>query len=68
MELYPRIEHRRQGVYRDLNAVHDAFDKYLQYDALDEKPRRASDGCAEAHPQCHAFRYDYIYLESHTLS
>ncbi len=26
----------RQGVYRDLNAVRDAFDKSLQYDALDE--------------------------------
>ena len=26
----------RQGIYRDLNAVRDAFDKSLQYDALDE--------------------------------
>jgi mediator of RNA polymerase II transcription subunit 12 len=26
----------RQGIYRDLNAVRDAFDKSLQYDSLDE--------------------------------
>ncbi|KAI0259684.1 hypothetical protein BC834DRAFT_606637 [Gloeopeniophorella convolvens] len=26
----------RQGIYRDLNAVRDAFDKSLQYDALEE--------------------------------
>jgi mediator of RNA polymerase II transcription subunit 12 len=26
----------RQGIYRDLNAVRDAFDRSLQYDALDE--------------------------------
>ena len=38
-----------QGIYSDLNAVRDAFDKSLQYDVVpvDEWPRRASDGCAE---------------------
>jgi len=28
----------RPGVYRDLNAARDAFDKSLQHDALDESP------------------------------
>ena len=28
----------RPGVYRDLNAAHDAFNKSLQHDALDESP------------------------------